>query len=88
MQVVKLILIKRRNIVEIGFFGFIIVVICYFVFRPAVKNTVGMVNEGVSSLALEFREPDKVKAMKARFGCDDPNIRTMSDLLNWVNKNV
>lgn len=73
---------------EISFFGFLILVICYFVFRPAVKNTVSTINEGVSSLALEFREPDKVKEMKARFGCDDPNIRTMSDLLNWVNKNA
>ena len=71
---------------EIGFFGFIIVVIGYFIFRPAVKNTVGMVNEGVSSLALEFREPDKVTEMKRKFNCEDPEIRTMSDLLNWVNK--
>lgn len=73
---------------EIGFFGFLIIVICYFLFRPAVKNSVGMVNEGMASLALEFREPDKVAEMKRKFGCDDPNIRSMSDLLNWVNKNV
>lgn len=71
---------------ELGFFGFIVLIIAYFLFRPAVKNTVGMVNEGVSSLALEFREPDKVQEMKSRFGCDDPNVKTMSDLLNWVNK--
>lgn len=71
---------------ELGFFGFIVIIVCYFLFRPAVKNTVGMVNEGVSSLALEFREPDKVAEMKRKFGCDDPNIRTMSDLLNWVSK--
>ena len=71
---------------EISFFGFLILVVAYFIFRPAVKNTVSTVNEGVASLALEFREPDKVAEMKAKFGCDDPNVRTMSDLLNWVNK--
>lgn len=73
---------------EISFFGFLILIVCYFVFRPAVKNTVSTVNEGVASLALEFREPDKVAEMKAKFGCDDPKVRTMSDLLNWVNKNA
>jgi hypothetical protein len=71
---------------ELGLFGFIVLVIAYFLFRPAVKNTVGMVNEGVSSLALEFKEPEKVAEMKRKFGCDDPNIKTMSDLLDWVNK--
>jgi hypothetical protein len=71
---------------ELGLFGFIVLVIAYFLFRPAVKNTVGMVNEGVSSLALEFKEPEKVTEMKRKFGCDDPNIKTMSDLLDWVNK--
>lgn len=71
---------------ELGLFGFIVLVIAYFLFRPAVKNTVGMVNEGVSSLALEFKEPEKVAEMKRKFGCDDPNVRTMTDLLNWTNK--
>lgn len=71
---------------EIGFFGFLIIVICYFLFRPAVKNTVGAVNEGVASLALEFREPEKVTEMKRKFGCSDPEVKTMSDLLDWVNK--
>lgn len=71
---------------ELGLFGFVLIVICYFLFKPAVKNTVGMVNEGVSSLALEFREPEKVTEMKRKFNCDDPNVKTMSDLLNWVNK--
>lgn len=71
---------------ELGLFGFVLIVICYFLFKPAVKNTVGMVNEGVSSLALEFREPDKVQEMKRKFGCEDPNVRTMSDLLDWVSK--
>lgn len=71
---------------EIGLFGFIILVICYFLFRPAVKNTVGMVNEGVSSLALEFKEPEKVQQMKQKFGCTDDNVKTMSELLDWVNR--
>ena len=71
---------------EIGFFGFLVIVICYFLFRPAVKNTVNTVNEGVASLALEFREPDKVAEMKRKFGCEDPDVKTMSDLLDWVNK--
>lgn len=71
---------------ELGLFGFVLIVICYFLFKPAVKNTVGMVNEGVSSLALEFREPEKVSEMKRKFNCEDPNVKTMSDLLNWVNK--
>lgn len=71
---------------EIGIFGFLVLVICYFLFRPAVKNTVDTVNEGVASLALEFKEPEKVSAMKHKFGCEDPNVKSMSDLLNWVNK--
>ena len=71
---------------ELGFFGFIILILAYFLFKPAVKNTVGMVNEGVSSLALEFKEPEKVAEMKRKFGCTDNNVKTMSDLLNWVNK--
>ena len=73
---------------EIGFFGFLVIVICYFLFRPAVKNTVNTVNEGVASLALEFREPDKVQEMKRKFGCNDDSVRSMSDLLSWVNKNA
>lgn len=71
---------------EIGLFGFVIIIICYFLFRPAVKNTVDTVNEGIASLALEFKEPDKVKQMKKKFGCTDDNVKTMSDLLDWVNK--
>lgn len=71
---------------EIGFFGFLIIIVCYFIFRPAVKNTVNTVNEGVASLALEFREPDKVAEMKKRFGCTDDNVKTMSELLDWVNR--
>lgn len=71
---------------EIGIFGFLVLLICYFLFRPAVKNTVDTVNEGVASLALEFKEPEKVEQMKRKFGCDDPNVKSMSDLLEWVNK--
>lgn len=70
---------------EIGFFGFLVLVICYFLFRPAVKNAVDTVNEGVASLSLEFKEPEKVSEMKRKFGCTDPNVRSMSDLLTWVN---
>lgn len=71
---------------EIGIFGFIVLILAYFLFKPAVKNTVGMVNEGISGLALEFREPDKIAEMKKKFGCTDDNVKTMSDLLDWVNK--
>lgn len=70
---------------EVGFFGFIVLILLYLLFRPAVKNTVGAVNDGVSRLALELQEPEQLKKMKAKFGCDDPNVRSMSDLLAWVN---
>ena len=70
---------------ELGLFGFIILIIAYFLFKPAVNNAVNMVNEGVASASLALHEPEKVAAMKRKFGCNDPNIQTMSDLLAWVN---
>lgn len=70
---------------EVGFFGFIVLILLYFLFRPAIKTSVSTVNDGVSRLALELQEPEQLRKMKAKFGCDDPNVRSMSDLLAWVN---
>lgn len=71
---------------EIGFFGFVIIVVIYMLFREPVKATTKAANEGMSKIILELKDPNEIAKLKKKFGCDDPEVRTMSQLLDWVDK--
>jgi hypothetical protein len=71
---------------EIGFFGFIVLVVIYMLFREPVKATTKAANEGMSKIILELKDPNEITKLKKKFGCNDPEVRTMSQLLEWVDK--
>ena len=71
---------------EIGFFGFIVLIVIYMLFREPVKSTVKATNEGMSKIILELKDPTEISKLKKKFGCNDPEVRTMSQLLEWVDK--
>ena len=71
---------------EIGFFGFIVIIIVYTLFREPVKATTKAANEGMSKIILELKDPNEISKLKKKFGCNDPEVRTMSQLLDWVDK--
>ena len=71
---------------EIGFFGFIILIVIYVLFREPVKASTKAANEGVSKIILELKDPTEISKLKKKFGCDDPKVKTMSQLLEWVDK--
>lgn len=71
---------------EISFFAFIALVILYFIFREPAKSTVKATNEGISKILLELKDPNEISKLKKKFGCNDPEVRTMSQLLEWVDK--
>ena len=71
---------------EIGFFGFVVLFVCYLIFRKPVKAAANAANEGVAKVLLELQDPKEVTELKKKFGCDDPNVRSMTQLLDWVDK--
>ena len=71
---------------EISFFAFVALVILYFLFREPVKASTKAVNEGMSKVILELKDPAEITKLKKKFGCNDPEVRTMSQLLEWVDK--
>ena len=71
---------------EIGFFGFIVLIVIYVLFREPVKSFTKAANEGASKIVLELKDPNEISRLKKKFGCDDPNVKTTSQLLEWVDK--
>lgn len=71
---------------EISFFAFIILVILYFVFRKPVKSSVKVADEGLSKVILELKDPNEITRLKKKFGCTDTDVKTMSQLLQWVDE--
>ena len=71
---------------EIGFFGFIVLIVIYMLFREPVKSFTKAANEGASKVILELKDPNEIAKLKKKFGCNDPEVRTMSQLLDWVDK--
>lgn len=71
---------------EISFFAFVALVILYFLFREPVKSSVKATNEGLSKVLLELKDPDEITRLKKKFGCTDTNVKTMSQLLQWIDE--
>lgn len=71
---------------EISFFGFIVLVIIYMLFREPMKSFIKITDESASKVILELKDPNEIAKLKKKFGCDDPNVRTMVQLLEWVDK--
>lgn len=71
---------------EIGFFGFILLIVAYLIFRKPVKAAANAANEGVAKVLLELQDPSEILQLKRKFGCEDPNVKTMTQLLDWVDK--
>ena len=72
---------------EIGFFGFILIIIVLIWFNKPIRSIKNEFDEAIAERAIENRSNSKIERMKQKMGCDDPSIKTASQLLEWINNN-
>ena len=72
---------------EIGFFGFIILIIFIIWFKQPIKSIKNEIDEGIAMHVLENDATQRIEDMKRKVGCTDPNIRTAMQLLEWTRHN-
>lgn len=72
---------------EIGFFGFVILIIFIIWFKQPIKSIKNEIDEGIAMHVLENDATKRIEDMKRKVGCDDPNIRTAMQLLEWTRHN-
>ena len=72
---------------EIGFFGFIIIIILMLWFKKPIASIKNEVDEGIAMHILESDAARRIEDMKHRVGCNDPNVKTAMQLLEWTRHN-
>lgn len=72
---------------EIGFFGFVLIIIILVWFNKPIRSLKNEFDEAIAERAIENKSNSKIERMKAKMGCNDPSIKTASQLLEWINNN-